>query len=360
MSRRRLRSAAIVAALMMAVGLSGCGPIGKRTQLTQGRIFDPQMSDDGAYVTYLATRSGIKQLFQMRLSDRSVKQLTNANADVLAFSSTGAADVVVFRSLASNLVAGSTPASGLFTWSRSTNSLSYLYTTGGASFGISRNGTWLATQVWFNGANWIVKYRMADPTDTDGGPVKVSALGGMDLQISDDGRYIAYQAPSATVDSLPPFVRLLDWQTKKVLSVPSAYTNAGSTGASLSADGRYLAYLSPAYSTPKADPTVYLWDRTTGVRKRINPGAMMSDAPDLSRSGDFLTFSTQSNGLVVGDDDWEFDVFLWSRSSDSLSLLSDKPSDTTSVSSDGRKAAYLDTAGRSSDGSGRLVYWTAS
>lgn len=78
-------------------------------------------------------------------------------------------------------------------------------------------------------------------------------------------------------------------------------------------------------------PTLYLWDRDREIGRPLRRITIGVDGqptegrdryPALSGDGERLVFSSDAPGLVLEDTDPHFDVFLWSRSTDSLEHIS--------------------------------------
>jgi len=72
---------------------------------------------------------------------------------------------------------------------------------------------------------------------------------------------------------------------------------------------------------------VYLWDRTTGVRKRLSQAPDGSAAngrsehPTMSADGRWVVFVSDASNLVSGDENGAWDIVVWDRTTGGLSLL---------------------------------------
>ncbi len=123
----------------------------------------------------------------------------------------------------------------------------------------------------------------------------------------------------------------------------SSSTQAGNTGASyswplqISSDGRWVAYNHPASdlvagSDTNAKDDVFLWDRATGVNTLISrsvvfqnhTGNEVSLFPRLTPDGRWLTFASRATDLVAGvtDTNHDYDAFLFDRVAGTVTLLS--------------------------------------
>jgi len=124
----------------------------------------------------------------------------------------------------------------------------------------------------------------------------------------------------------------------------SSSTQAGNTGASyswplqISSDGRWVAYNHPAsdlvagISDTNAKDDVFLWDRATGINTLISRSAVfqshtgneVSELPRLTPDGRWLTFGSRATDLVAGvtDANHDFDAFLFDRIAGTVTLLS--------------------------------------
>ncbi|MES1245534.1 MAG: hypothetical protein ABUT39_28270 [Acidobacteriota bacterium] len=117
---------------------------------------------------------------------------------------------------------------------------------------------------------------------------------------------------------------------------PTSAGNGHADELSLSADGRYVAFSSSASNLVSADFNsridVFLYDRNTGVnvltsRASSSPGTPSngtSKAPRITADGSSVAFRSDGVDLVSGQVDatGSDDLFLWTRSSGTTSLVS--------------------------------------
>ncbi len=199
-----------------------------------------------------------------------------------------------------------------------------------------------------------------------GAPANGAAL---QATISGDGRVAAFQSastnlsPLATSGAAQIYVRDLAGGTTELASVsssgtPNTFMVAGSPG--LSRDGRYVVFetqarLDPADLDPAWD--VYLRDRAGGTTALASPSANTflgadSRSPSLSADGAYVAFSSVDVGMVAGDANGVVDVFLWSRASGALTIVSlndaglqaNAASLTPSASADGARVVFASSA----------------
>ena len=186
--------------------------------------------------------------------------------------------------------------------------------------------------------------------------------------ISGDGKLVAFSSELSTVvagdtnGASDIFVHDRPSGTTTRVSVASDGSQASSTGLgsfepSISADGRYVAFESDSPNLVANDVNaatdVFVHDRQTGATTRASVSSQGTQAasggyqPDISGDGRFVTFTSRSPDLVVGDVhvDRE-DVFVHDRQTGATTLVS--------VNSDGQQA-LRQSGDPSISGDGRFV-----
>jgi Tol biopolymer transport system component len=174
---------------------------------------------------------------------------------------------------------------------------------------------------------------------TGGGPqrVSVSTTGAQgenrseQPSISADGRFVAFMSSS---DALVPgdndgasdvFVRDRTASTTEGISVAPTAGGFGATSSSpaITPDGRFVAFdswepgLVPGDTNNSFD--VFVRDRTSGGLERVSvssageQGDDWSLAPSISADGRYVAFHSFAGNLVAGDGNFDFDVFLRDR-----------------------------------------------
>jgi Tol biopolymer transport system component len=216
------------------------------------------------------------------------------------------------------------------------------------------------------------------------GPVPDS-FGMSDLPAwSDDGRYVAFQSaapnlvPGQEDDNHSADIFLHDRVTGTTTLVSHAAGSptraAGGEGSlDISANGRYVAFISrggnlvPDAVDANGGSDVFLWDRVTGAITLVSHAAgSPGTAADsfsyyvfISADGNFVVFTSRASNLVAGQVEpvpiqQTADVFLWSRASNTLTLLSRKSGTTATAADQDSLATDL-----SADG-GVVVFWTVA
>lgn len=136
-----------------------------------------------------------------------------------------------------------------------------------------------------------------------------------------------------------------------------------SSNPAISADGRYVAFDSnyediDFYDTNNQDD-VFLYDRDTGVTKRVSTAYDQVDAlfyssivPAISGDGKTVAFESRSSKIVPGDTNGSSDVFTLNRGSDEMRRISvddsgvegNAASDKVAISGDGKTVAFVSNA----------------
>lgn len=149
--------------------------------------------------------------------------------------------------------------------------------------------------------------------------------------ISGDGRYVVFRsdAPNLvrhdTNHAQDIFVRdLVAHTTRRVsISTAGAQANGRSDEPSISGDGRYVAFSSTATNLVRGDTNraadIFVRDRATGVTRRVSVSSRgrqanaESNAPQLTRHGRYVAFSSPASTLVARDTNGLVDIFVRDR-----------------------------------------------
>ena len=186
-----------------------------------------------------------------------------------------------------------------------------------------------------------------------GAPTTAANNNSHGAQVNADGSRVAYA--SIATDLVAGLVKANEYTdlflyerasgTNTLVShtLSSAVTtgNGFSASPSLSADGRYVAFMSyasnlAAQSSDYAQ-VIYLYDQVTNTNTLVSRGAASpfggSSLPRISSDGGWIAFLSEALNLVAGQTDSPFtaDVFLWSRASGSLTLVTRSPDSATST-----------------------------
>ena len=147
--------------------------------------------------------------------------------------------------------------------------------------------------------------------------------------ISADGRFVLMDSnatnlvPDDLNGTADTFLHDRADSSTELISVSSAGVQGDgrSVTGGLSDDGRFVAFASDATNLVTGDTNglrdIFLRDRVSGTTVRVNvgPGGIQandaSSQPQISRDGRVVSFSSFASNLVVGDDNGEWDVFLY-------------------------------------------------
>jgi Tol biopolymer transport system component len=192
----------------------------------------------------------------------------------------------------------------------------------------------------------------------------------LDPAISADGRFVAFMSSGRNliagrqIYETHVYVRDRIAGTMEVVSERPDGQSANGTAAqpSLSADGRYVAFSSDSEGLVPGDDNlgrdVFVRDRlagTTTAASVSSAGALPqyiswqpdSREPSISADGRYVAFSSNARDLVPGDDFNDFDVFLRDRTGGTTRMAS--------VTATGEQAYGGDSAGPSISADGRYV-----
>ncbi len=189
--------------------------------------------------------------------------------------------------------------------------------------------------------------------------------------LSGNGNVVAFRSeaanfsPLATSHSSQVFVRDLELATTTLASVTSTgtiFAAKPSTSPGLSFDGRFVVFETQAQLDPRDRDGAFTWD--VFLRDRMLGTTVLasltgntfsgtdSRGPSISADGRWVGFHSIDDLFVSGDVNHTFDVFLYDRVSESVSLVSQNDagqqanaaSSGASVSSDGRFALFVSSA----------------
>jgi Tol biopolymer transport system component len=199
--------------------------------------------------------------------------------------------------------------------------------------------------------------------------------------ISPDGRYVAFQSfadnlvPGDTNFTSDVFLR--DRQTDTIVRVSLTSTGEQASNFSgspaISADGRFVAFESSAVLVPgEAEDfanDIYLRDvqagTTVGIGTSGSESVGHSGAPTITPDGRFVAFHSWDDGLVPGDTNNSYDVFVHDRavggplervSVSSAGVQGNDWSQAPAISDDGRFVAFQSFADNLIDGDTNFDY----
>ncbi len=172
------------------------------------------------------------------------------------------------------------------------------------------------------------------------------------------GNNIWYETTTARITILPA-----TWPTLFRASVDDDGEEAGamSDRPQISGDGRFVVFQSEAAldaSDSNQYTSIYLRDTVSGRTILVSGGVGgaapngYSENPAISRDGRWVVFSSDATNLVPGDVNAHFDIFLYDRVTESISLIStgldgqsaNAGSHLPDISADGARVVFHSTA----------------
>jgi Tol biopolymer transport system component len=179
--------------------------------------------------------------------------------------------------------------------------------------------------------------------------------------VSSDGNYVAFQtlgpvSPNRDVRALGDVLRRDIGQSSSVIvsvSTDGTPANGRSYAPAISADGSLVVFESIASNLVAGDNNngsdIYLRDLTASTTTRVSVSGDGADAnsasyrPSISGDGAFVAFCSRASNLVAGDQDNSSDLFLWQRSTTSLTRVT--VAGTSSGPLDGCERTAIDDDG---------------
>lgn len=353
----------------------------------------PSISGDGRFIAFTSTATNLVSganttMKRVYLRDRTAgittlqsvnSSGTRANADSYDGKISANGYYVVFESLASNLVPSDTNGrSDIFVRNQTSKAVNRVsVNTSGAQGNAGSFNPAISTDGKFvvfasNASNLIASDNTTDADIYlhDRGTGQTSRISSgqspyFDSEaaspaISDNGRYVAYQA------SFPQQIYRRDRQTGALKQISSGYPvffhPEGSLAPSISADGRFIAYSSDSPTLVPYDsnewPDIFLYDNTYGVNSLVSEAKIPSSTPTnisvsgelaLSEHGQQVAFQSLSGLLVDRDTNGQFDDFVRDRSLQTIRRVSVSNSGVqanleqgeTAMSANGRFAAFI-------------------
>jgi len=328
---------------------------------SNGTAYTPSISDDGQFVTFWGSGNSLipytdsdcsnplacHSVYIVNLQTGEIRRLSDSpNGQVEGRSSSPSVNrdgsLVAFVSNANNLVAGDTTNYDIFVRNTQTNALERIPING--SFitrpAITPDGRYLAFATdadltpGSSPTGWDV-YRydrqtgqfalVSDPPGSE--PNNGNTGRRSDVDISADGRYIAFESDASNLISgiadlngtYDVFVRDM-LGSVSLVSISSAYGlgNKESIDPRISDDGRYVLFHSDATNLVPGndgiDDNIYVHDRlthsTTRVSRRADGSAVRGGFGAISPDGNRIVFDSWSAGVIPTDTNTFDDVYL--------------------------------------------------
>lgn len=333
-----------------------------------GGIREPAISGDGRFVVFASNATNLvagdtNQSYDVFLFDRSNRQLTRvsitsgggqSNGSSLAPMISSDGSTILFRSDASNLVAGDDNATtDIFLVDRATLSI-------------------VRASPRFDAPRSNDSSKRAPSTSADG---RYTTLLGSD---DEGGPGAAPKGGSANQANFPQFYDWLQDKIERLDGVPGgSAANGSATSTSVSSDGTVATFTSTATNIPPNDasgkPNVYV--RTLAspqiFRASANASGEIANGPSgrsaVAQAGDGprVAFESSASNLVGSDQNGFQDIYVSSGSGASRTLLrasgdcgsgaqANGPSSDPAISASGRYVAFASTASNlvANDGNG--------
>jgi Tol biopolymer transport system component len=189
-------------------------------------------------------------------------------------------------------------------------------------------------------------------------------------RISADGRFVVFESGADNLVAGDTNVKndlfVHDVQTGATTRISVAtggvQANGTSYAPSISATGRFIAFHSAATNLIAGDTNnawdVFVHDRQTGATTRVSvatggaQAAASSSNPSISADGRYVAFQSSASGLVTGDTNATWDIFVHDRqtgitervSRDAAGVQANGASVDASISADGRVVAFRSAA----------------
>ncbi len=202
--------------------------------------------------------------------------------------------------------------------------------------------------------------------------VSVSSAGGqgngnsLDPDITPDGRFVVFTSAATNLVAndtngvVDVFChdRLTATTTRVSVGSGGGQITASALKPAISADGRYVVFESGDNNITPGDwclnSDIFCHDRQTNTTALVSKSLIAFQNfngrrnPDISDDGQFVVFDSAADELVVTDTNGWNDVFVWSRATDTISLVSvdaagnqgNNQSLEPSISADGRFVAF--------------------
>lgn len=326
--------------------------------------------------------------------------MTAANGESYPLAISADGQFVLLMSTATNLIAGAIDSPGThdtFLWQRSSGTVTLVSHVAGSPnrvangwsdpIGMSTDGqsvlfassasNLILGQTDTNGRDDAFLWDRSTDTvglisHVPGAPTTSGNEGAQADEISGDGLYVTFQSrstdliPGGMADNGGDQVFLWARLTGEVRLIshafgsPTTAANGASYSQCLSADGQYVAFGSAASDLASIDANgtydVFLWERSSDTVTLVShaagsatTAANMHSQPELmSADGEYLAFQSDSTDLIAGglDTNEAADAFLWQRSTGTVTLVSSSLGSPTTSANDESGPTGMSADGR--------------
>jgi Tol biopolymer transport system component len=369
-----------------------------------GASYDPAISTDGRYVTFLSGSTNlvagdINGVWDIFVRDRNTGTnylVSKSSGGVLGDGDSHSPSVssdgryLAFESDATNLVAGdSNGKRDVFVRDRQTGTTSRVSRSSAGvqendhsnAPSISADGRYVvfesdATNLVAGDSNGMSDVFVRDRQTGSTSRVSRSSAGiegngnSYDSSLSADGRYVTFNSDATnlvtgdTNIAADIFVRDRQTGTTTLVSRTSAGVvgDGSSYGPSISGNGRYVVFDSLATNLAAGDTNGYrdtfVRDRQTGTTTLVSKnsagaeGNLPSYEPAITSDGRYVVFQSDATNLAAGDSNAVSDIFVRDRqtgtttlvSKDSAGVEGNGGSNSASISDDGRYVLFASDA----------------
>jgi Tol biopolymer transport system component len=300
----------------------------------------PVISANGRYVAFVSNAPDLTANKTNRTDDIFVRDLQAGTTTLVSVSADGATSgnaessspqissdgrYVVFFSAAKNLVSNDASRGAEIFWRDIPNGLTVSVTTNGNAVDLvsmTADGRYVAAARFFPVRQLFVWDAQTRGKTYD----TLSTASTFGFVLSPDGRTLI--SLSATNTNRAIIVHDLVTDTDRIIGYSAT---PGGPQTQVSGDGRFVTFVSVANApnAPNGTNNVFLYDLQTATttlvsfnRDRTGEGDGPSDSPSISGDGRFITYRSDAHDLVTGDNDNESDVFLFDRLTGTTTLIS--------------------------------------
>jgi Tol biopolymer transport system component len=302
-----------------------------------GMSMEPAISGDGRYVAFTSSADNLVAGDTNLAQDVFVRDLLAGTTVLVSTTSTGTGSgngasyspaisangrYVLFRSLATNLAAGS--------FTSGYENLFVRDLQGGANYALTQTTSGSPVGAMTPDGRFVAFYGIIPGyaaklyvwSSASARVVYSNALTGslVNVAVSPDGNRIAYATALGPLSALDR-ISATSWAI-------GSFASSAHPGLRFSADGRFLAYATPPVPPLSGTNQVYLYDLQYSTNYLVShayksaAGAYgASDWPEISSDGRFVAFRSAAPNIIPGDTNGVPDVFLYDRLSNTTTVL---------------------------------------
>lgn len=281
--------------------------------VANGTSSEPAISPDGRYVVFTSDANDLVAGDTNKVADVFLRDLelgrtwaVSITPDGIGFGNgaSGSASVgtggrfILFRSGASNLVAGPPPTSSTWRWlqrDRDAGQTYALNSVAGGAASATPEGRFVALADASTGSSQIYVW---DGVAAARISTNTAISGIIDLALSPDATKVAYFTASQ--------FGFVDRSAGTNGTIAAGYYSGSRTGLRFSADGRFLTYAAAEISTLSPPNRVFRYDFQTMTLTLVShlagwdaPASGNADSPDISADGRFIAYRSSATNLLA-------------------------------------------------------------